>query len=64
VKDDPRFDVELKAFLGWSYDLKAIADYETGAGAKVSPELARRAVETAKRFVAAVARLLADEGGA
>jgi uncharacterized protein (UPF0332 family) len=28
TKDDPRFDLELRAFLGRTYDLKAIADYQ------------------------------------
>jgi uncharacterized protein (UPF0332 family) len=31
VKDDPRFDGELRAFLGRAYNLKSIADYEIGA---------------------------------
>jgi len=39
--DEPRFDMKLRAFLGRAYNLKAIADYETGPGSKVSPELAR-----------------------
>jgi uncharacterized protein (UPF0332 family) len=30
TKGDPRFDMELRAFLGRTYNLKAIADYETG----------------------------------
>lgn len=34
VKDDPRFDLELRAFLGRAYDLKTIADYESGPGAR------------------------------
>jgi uncharacterized protein (UPF0332 family) len=32
TKDDPRLDTELRAFLGRTYNLKAIADYETGPG--------------------------------
>mgnify|MGYP000993132173 CR=1 FL=1 len=60
VKDDPRFDGQLRAFLGRSYGLKAMADYETGPDSKVSPELAYQAVETAKRFVAETEKLLHD----
>jgi hypothetical protein len=30
LKDEPRFDFELNAFLARAYNLKAIADYETG----------------------------------
>jgi len=32
TKDDPRLDAELRAFVGRAYNLKAIADYETGPG--------------------------------
>ena len=42
TKDDPRFDIELRAFLGRTYDLKAIADYETDPGAEVTVEQASR----------------------
>ena len=44
VKDDARFDAELSAFLGRAYILNAIADYETGPGAKVSPAQASEAI--------------------
>ena len=37
TKDDPRFDLELRAFLGRTFNLKALADYETGPGSHVSP---------------------------
>lgn len=33
TKDDPRVDSELRGFLSRSYNLKALADYETGEGA-------------------------------
>jgi uncharacterized protein (UPF0332 family) len=52
TKDDPTFPAGLRAFLAKTYNLKAIADYDTGPGAEVSPERARIAVEQAKRFVA------------
>jgi hypothetical protein len=42
----------LRSFLSRNYDLKAIADYETGPDAEVSPEVASMAVQQAKRFVA------------
>jgi len=32
MKDQQRFDADLRAFLGRTYNLKAIADYETGPG--------------------------------
>jgi uncharacterized protein (UPF0332 family) len=59
IKDDPRFDIELRAFLPRTYNLKAIADYETGPGSDVSAEQARQAVDTAERFIGQIAGLLA-----
>jgi uncharacterized protein (UPF0332 family) len=58
VKDDARVDDQLRAFLGHSYSLKAIADYETGPGAHVPAERAREAIDTARRFVECVAGLM------
>jgi uncharacterized protein (UPF0332 family) len=58
TKDMPDFDVELRTFLGRSYNLKAIADYETGPGAKVSPDSATDAIATARRFVARMIELI------
>jgi uncharacterized protein (UPF0332 family) len=58
TKGDPRFDMELRAFLGRTYNLKAIADYETGPGSRVSVESASAAIRTARRFVECVANFL------
>jgi uncharacterized protein (UPF0332 family) len=58
TKDEPRFDIELRAFLGRAYNLKAIADYETGPDSEVSVEQAEQAVATAGRFIACIAELL------
>lgn len=62
VKDDPRADVELRSFLGRSYQLKAIADYEIGPGSKVSAETARTTLQIARRFVECVTSLLPANG--
>jgi uncharacterized protein (UPF0332 family) len=59
LKDEPRFDLELQAFLGRAYNLKAIADYETGPDSRVSDEVARVTIETARRYVEVVGALLA-----
>jgi uncharacterized protein (UPF0332 family) len=59
VKDDPRFDAELRAFLPRTYNLKAIADYQTGPGSEVTVEQAQEAIKTAQRFVDVIASLLA-----
>jgi uncharacterized protein (UPF0332 family) len=61
VKDDPRVDDQLRAFLGRSYDLKSIADYETGPGSHVSANRAREAIQTARRFVECVAGLMPEQ---
>lgn len=58
TKDNPHFDGELRAFLGRAYNLKAIADYETGPGSRISAEAAATAVQTARRFVGSVAEFL------
>jgi uncharacterized protein (UPF0332 family) len=59
VKDEPRFDRELRAFLGRAYNLKAIADYDTDPGTSVTAEEAQDAIKTAERFVARIDELLA-----
>jgi hypothetical protein len=48
----------LRVFLGRGYQLKSIADYETGPDAKVTAARAREAVEMARRFVAAIVETL------
>jgi uncharacterized protein (UPF0332 family) len=58
VKDDPHVDDNLRAFLGRTYGLKAIADYETGPGSHVSAESARDAIATARRFIDLIAGFL------
>ena len=62
TRDEPGIDTELRAFLGRAYNLKAIADYETGPGSLVSPEQAEAALATAIRFVDTVAGLLGEAG--
>jgi uncharacterized protein (UPF0332 family) len=58
TKDDPRLAPELRIFLSQSYNIKAIADYETGPSSKVSAELARTTVETGRRFVERMTELV------
>jgi uncharacterized protein (UPF0332 family) len=60
TKDEARFDPNLRAFLGRTYNLKAIADYETCPGSEVTVEQAQQAIDTAKRFIACVEDLLAQ----
>lgn len=58
VKNEPMIDRDLRAFLGRTYNLKAIADYETGPGSKVSTAQATEAIAAARSFVAAIVGLL------
>jgi uncharacterized protein (UPF0332 family) len=62
LKDDPRVDRELRTFLGRTYNLKAIADYEIGPGSQVSAESARGAIQTARRFLECVQSLIPANG--
>ena len=58
TKDDPRFTADQRIFLSQTYNLKAIADYETGPGSEISPERATRAVGAGKQFVEQIFKLL------
>jgi uncharacterized protein (UPF0332 family) len=61
TKDEPAFYREVRAFLSKTYNLKAIADYETGPGAKVTRQQAARAIEAARLFVSTVVALIDDD---
>lgn len=54
IKDDPRFTQKLRTFLSQTYNLKSIADYETGPGSEITPERAAEAVAEGKDFVASL----------
>src|SRR5260370_3292340 len=58
TKEDPRVAGEMRLFLSRTYNLKALADYETGPGSDVSAEQAAAAGEDGKRFVAHLAALV------
>lgn len=58
TRGNPVFDLELAAFLGRSYNFKAIADYGTGPDSHISVEEARGAITTVRRFIAAIEVLL------
>ncbi len=58
IKDDPRFGVEDRGFLGRAYNLKASADYITGPDATVTVEQAKDAIQQATGFVATVTSIL------
>jgi uncharacterized protein (UPF0332 family) len=51
-------DTGFRQFLARAYNLKSIADYETGPGAEIPPERAAAAMETAQQFVDCIERVL------
>ncbi len=58
TKDDVRFDADMRSYLARTYNLKAVADYETGPGSRVTPERAAQALEEGKLFVARIGDML------
>jgi len=62
TRDEPRLDPELRRFLPQAYNLKAVADYETGPGSVVPLERVEAAIATATRFVACVASRISTNG--
>lgn len=58
TKEDAGIDPDLRNFLSRTYNLKAIADYETGPGSEISRERAAEAVDACKRFVAHISPLV------
>jgi uncharacterized protein (UPF0332 family) len=58
IKDRTDFDAGLRTFLSKNYDLKTIADYETGMRSIVSAERAAVALQGARHFVAYISKLI------
>jgi hypothetical protein len=50
-KNDPRPGIDMRAFVGRTYNLNSIADYETGPGSEVSLKTALDAITDGKAFV-------------
>jgi uncharacterized protein (UPF0332 family) len=63
AKVESRIDNSFPVFLTQAYNLKAVADYETGPGSVVPPERAAAAIETAGRFIESIGQLLAPDLG-
>ena len=59
AKDEPDLDKSFPVFLTQAYNLKAVADYETGPDSLLPPERAGAAIEMAGRFVESLSKLLA-----
>jgi uncharacterized protein (UPF0332 family) len=56
--NEPRIDKAFPPFLTQAYNLKAVADYETGENSDIPPERSAAAIETAARFLDCIAGLL------
>ncbi len=54
TRDDPRLDADLRVFLSRSYNLKAIADYETDPETGVTSTRAADAIATGRHFVTCI----------
>ena len=52
TREDPRLDADLRVFLSRSYNLKAIADYETDPETGVTRTRAEDAIATGHHFLA------------
>lgn len=60
AKNEPAIGEATRVFLGRAYNLKTIADYETGPGSKVTEPQAAQAIVAAKLFVECLAGLLGE----
>jgi uncharacterized protein (UPF0332 family) len=58
AKLEPAIDSRFPVFLTQAYNLKAVADYETGAGSVVPRDRAAAAIEAAREFIDCVSKLL------
>lgn len=58
ARDEPRIDKALPPFLAQAYNLKAVADYETGPDSDIPPDRAAAAIETAGHFIESIANVL------
>lgn len=59
VKDDTIPDF-IRTFVSRAYNLKAVADYETGPGSRIPVEKVEWAIATAERFLTCIASTLAN----
>ena len=61
VKDTPQLDNSLPRFLQRAYNLKAVADYETGPDSDIDSDRAAAAIEDARKFVDAIRHVLTPQ---
>jgi uncharacterized protein (UPF0332 family) len=61
AKNDPGIPAEVLAFLSRAYNLKSVADYETGPDATVPVERAADAIAMAERFLSVIEQSLSTK---
>lgn len=59
----PEIDKEFPIFLSQAYNLKSVADYETGPDAVIPVGRVERAIESAEGFVKSISFLLGSDAG-
>lgn len=60
ARGEPRIDKEFPPFLTQAYNLKAVADYETGPDSEIPADHAGAAIRTAAHFLDCVVELLGE----
>lgn len=60
-RTDQAISAELRQFLSQAYNLKSIADYETGLEAKITRERATHALQQAAAFIQVITAARTDD---
>ena len=60
ARDEPRLDKDLLSFLSHAYNLKAVADYETGPDSDIPADRSLKAIQTAANFIDCISKILND----
>lgn len=60
-RTDQAISAELRQFLSQAYNLKSIADYETGLEAKITRERATHALQQAAAFIQVISAARTDD---
>jgi uncharacterized protein (UPF0332 family) len=63
AREEFRIERVLPPFLVQAYNLKAVADYETGPDSDIPPERSAAAIETAARFLHRMSGLIGPADG-
>ena len=61
TKDDRMLSPDLRGFLSRAYNLKSVADYETGPSSVIGPDQAARSLAEGRLFVSAITQLVGSQ---